>query len=46
MQLPLAYPCYSYINKRTRMINLMCTIKNQGTIQHLAIDSTVLKVYR
>ncbi|ATF09220.1 Mobile element protein [Candidatus Enterovibrio altilux] len=43
-QLPLSCPHYSCISKRTTMVNITFK-KNKGNIQHLTIDSTVLKVH-
>ena len=44
-QLPLSCPHYSYISKRAKMVNVAFNTKTKGTIQHLAIDATGLKVY-
>ncbi|ATF09238.1 Mobile element protein [Candidatus Enterovibrio altilux] len=44
VQLPLSCPPYSYISKRTKTINIMFK-KSKGSIQHLTIDFTGLKIY-
>lgn len=44
-QLPLLCPHYSCISKRAKTVNISFETKTQGTIQHLAIDATGLKVY-
>ncbi|ATF09411.1 Mobile element protein [Candidatus Enterovibrio altilux] len=36
---------YSYISKRSKKINFTFKMKNKGTIQHLAVNSTGLKIY-
>ncbi len=43
--LPLSYPHYSCISKRARTVNAAFKTKTKGTIQHLALDATGLKVY-
>ncbi len=45
VQLSLSCPHYSYISKRATTINITFKMKNKGSIQHLAIDFTELKVY-
>ncbi len=44
-QLPLSCPNYSCISKRAKTVNVAFKTKTKGTIQHLAIDTTGLKVY-
>ncbi len=43
--LPLSCPHYSCISKRAKTVNVTLKTKTKGTIQHLAIDATGLKVY-
>lgn len=44
-QLPLLCSHYSCISKRAKTVNVDFKTKTKGTIQHLAIDATGLKVY-
>lgn len=44
-QLPLSCPHYSCISKRAKTVYIAFKTKAKGTIQHLAIDATGLKVY-
>ncbi|HAS8246700.1 TPA: IS5 family transposase [Vibrio vulnificus] len=44
-ELPLSCPHYSCISKLAKTVNVAFKTKTKGTIQHLAIDSTGLKVY-
>ncbi|WP_425667491.1 IS5 family transposase [Vibrio tubiashii] len=44
-QLPLSCPHYSCISKRAKTVNVAFKTKTKGTIQHLAIDATGLKVF-
>lgn len=44
-QLLLSCPHYSCISKRAKTVNVAFKTKTKGTIQHLAIDATGLKVY-
>ncbi|ATF09131.1 Mobile element protein [Candidatus Enterovibrio altilux] len=44
-QLSLLYPHYVYISKRAKTVNITLKTQNKGTIQHLAIDFTGLKIY-
>ncbi|ATF09065.1 Mobile element protein [Candidatus Enterovibrio altilux] len=41
----MSYPHYSCISKRIQMVNIMFKAKNKGSVQHLAINFTGLKVY-
>lgn len=43
--LSLSCPHYSCISKRAKTVNIAFKTKTKGTIQHLAIDATGLKVY-
>ncbi|ATF10385.1 Mobile element protein [Candidatus Enterovibrio altilux] len=43
--MPLSYPHYSCVNKRTKTINVTFKTKNKGSIQHLAMHFTGLNVY-
>ncbi|ATF09578.1 Mobile element protein [Candidatus Enterovibrio altilux] len=45
VQLPLSYPHYSCISKRTKTINVTLKTQNKGSTHNLAIDSTGLKAY-
>ncbi|ATF08789.1 Mobile element protein [Candidatus Enterovibrio altilux] len=38
-------PHDSCISNRARMVNIVFKTKTKGSIQHLAIDSTGLKIY-
>ena len=42
---PLTSPHYSCISRRAKEVEVSFNTKTRGTIQHLAIDSTGLKVY-
>ncbi|ATF09939.1 Mobile element protein [Candidatus Enterovibrio altilux] len=44
-QLSLSCPYYSCINKLTKTIKITLKTQNKGTVQHLVIDSTRLKIY-
>lgn len=44
-QVPLICPHYSCISRRAKEVEVSFKTKTRGTIQHLAIDSTGLKVY-
>ncbi|ATF09583.1 hypothetical protein [Candidatus Enterovibrio altilux] len=41
----MSRPHYIYISKRFQMVNTTLKTKIKGTIQHLTIDFTGLKVY-
>ena len=44
-QVPLICPHYSCISRGDKEVEVSFKTKTRGTIQHLAIDSTGLKVY-
>ncbi|OJI37521.1 hypothetical protein VVDAL79087_03308 [Vibrio vulnificus] len=44
-EIPLSYPHYPCISKRAKTVNVTFKTKTKGTIRHLAIDTTELKVY-
>ncbi len=44
-QLPLSCPHCSCISKRAKTVDVAFKTKTKGTIQHIAIDATALKVY-
>ncbi|TPE62821.1 IS5 family transposase, partial [Shewanella sp. LC2] len=43
--IPLSCPHYTCISKRAKTVKIAFKTKTRGTIEHLAIDSTGLKVY-
>lgn len=43
-QLPFSHPHYSWISKRAKTVNFSFKTKTKGTVQHLAIDTTGLKL--
>lgn len=43
--IPLMCPHYTCISKRAKTVNIAFKINTRGIIEHLAIDSTGLKVY-
>lgn len=43
--IPLSCPHYTCISKRAKTVKIAFKTKTSGTIEHLAIDSTGLKVY-
>lgn len=44
-QVPLSCPHYGCISRRTKDVDVSFKTKTKGSIQHLAIDATGLKVY-
>jgi hypothetical protein len=44
-KIPLVYPHYTCISRRTKEVEVSFKTKTRGAIQHLVIDATGLKVY-
>ena len=45
MDLPLCLPCYSCSSKRAKTVEVKYRVPSRGTVAHVVIDSTGLKVY-
>ncbi|ATF09786.1 Mobile element protein [Candidatus Enterovibrio altilux] len=41
----MSYPYYSCISKHAKTVSVTFKTKNKGSVQHLAIEPTELKVY-